>query len=57
MSIKIPFAISDPAGVARFTPSQVATEVGNRLSGNVVIDGAAVTVTTVGVPVPLNSPL
>jgi RHS repeat-associated protein len=56
VNIKIPFAISDPAGVARFTPSQVATEVGNRLSGNVVIGGVAVTVTTVGVPVPLNSP-
>lgn len=56
VNIKIPFAISDPAGVARFTHSQVATEVGNRLSGNVVIGGVAVTVTTVGVPVPLDSP-
>nr|WP_229634285.1 RHS repeat-associated core domain-containing protein [Duganella qianjiadongensis] len=56
VNIKIPFAISDPAGVARFTSSQVATEVGNRLSGNVVIGGVAVKVTTVGVPVPLNSP-
>jgi RHS repeat-associated protein len=56
VNIKIPFAISDPAGVARFTPSQVATEVGNRLSGNVAIGGVVVTVTTVGVPVPLDSP-
>jgi RHS repeat-associated protein len=55
VTVKIPFAISDPTGVARFTPAQVASEVGRRLSGHVVINGVNVSVKAVGVHVPLTS--
>jgi RHS repeat-associated protein len=55
VTVRIPFAVADPSGVARFTPASVAAQVHSRLSGNVVINCVNVRVNAVGVQVPLNS--
>jgi RHS repeat-associated protein len=53
-TVVVPFAVSDPHGVAAFTGDQVAADFNARFSGTTVIDGVEVMVTAVAVEVPFS---
>ncbi|GAB2498544.1 hypothetical protein GCM10027266_15800 [Arenimonas alkanexedens] len=53
-TVVVPFAVSDPHGVAAFTGAQVAADFNARFSGATVIDGVKVTVTAVAIEVPFS---